>query len=442
MKRNLKVLIIGAGTGGLTLAQGLKAAGVEVEVYERDHSPTDRLQGYRLSINPVGCRALKACLPDAVYAKFIANSAKPSESVTFLDHRLRRLLAFDIPQREGSDVDNERPIGRLALRGVLLDGLGPIVHFGKKFATFEDAPGGGVLARFADGAIAAGDVLVGADGASSPVRGQLLPQAQRIDTGIVAISGKHALSGEGRKAVPAPILHGPTLILGPKGRFMFANAVEYEESSRESVPDWSAWMSSPWEGVRALETEQGADALAQSRDEYVMWGFSARRAAFGPRDLEGLSGAELKAVALSQMTDWDPALRGIVERSDASTFVTFSVKTSTPVSPWPTRKVTLLGDALHNMTPFRGVGANTALRDAAALRKALVAVDRGEQDLLPALAAYERAMIDYGFKAVGVSLGMMRRVHEESEIGRAIAKLVFRAVDHIKPLQPIFMGRE
>ncbi len=136
MKRNLKVLIVGAGAGGLTLAQGLTAAGVEVELYERDHSPSDRLQGYRLSINPVGCRALKACLPDAVYAKFIASSAKPSESVTFLDHRLRRLLAFDIPQHEGSDVDNERPIGRMALRGVLLDGLGPIVHFGKKFVAF------------------------------------------------------------------------------------------------------------------------------------------------------------------------------------------------------------------------------------------------------------------------------------------------------------------
>src|SRR5579883_3491134 len=148
MKRNLKVLIIGAGTGGLALAQGLKAAGVQVEVYERDHSPTDRLQGYRLSINPTGRRALKACLPDAVYAKFIASSAKPSQSVTFLDHRLRRLLGFEIPQHEGSDVDNERPIARLALRRVLLDGLGQIVRFGKKFVAFEDASGGGVTARF------------------------------------------------------------------------------------------------------------------------------------------------------------------------------------------------------------------------------------------------------------------------------------------------------
>ena len=434
MKRNLKVLIIGAGTGGLTLAQGLKAAGVEVEVYEREHTPGDRQQGYRLSINPAGCHALKACLPDAVYAKFIANSARPSKSVTFLDHKLNRLLAIDIPQHEGSDVDNERPIGRMALRGVLLDGLGPIVRFGKKFAAFEDRPDGGVIARFSDGSTAAGDVLIGADGASSPVRGQLLPQARRIETGMSVISGKLGLNKERRKAVPGPILCGPTLILGPKGRFMFANAVEYE------TPGPTRGRS---EASARVEMEQsGAEISAQSRDEYVMWGFSARRAAYGQERLEGLRGQELKAVALRLIPDWAPALRGVIANSDAATLVTFAVKTSVPVTPWPTRNVTLLGDALHNMTPFRGVGANTALRDAAALRAALVAVDRGERELLPALAAYERDMIDYGFKAVGVSLKMMRRIHEESQIGRAIAKLVFRAVDHIKPLQPVFMGRE
>jgi 2-polyprenyl-6-methoxyphenol hydroxylase-like FAD-dependent oxidoreductase len=47
----LKVVIVGAGTGGLCLAQGLKLDNISVAVFERDYSPTDRLQGYRLSIN-------------------------------------------------------------------------------------------------------------------------------------------------------------------------------------------------------------------------------------------------------------------------------------------------------------------------------------------------------------------------------------------------------
>ena len=427
MTRNpFKAIIIGAGTGGLTLAQGLKAAGVEVEVYEREQSPTDRQQGYRLSINPTGCRALKACLPDAVFAEFIASSARSSENVTFLDHRLKRLLAIDVPRHPNSDVDNERPIGRLALRQVLLGGLAGIVRFGKKFVAFEDAPDGRVTARFEDGSSAIGDLLIGADGASSRVRRELLPEAQRVETGIVVISGKLGLNGERRDQIPAPIRRGPTLILGSKGHFMFASAVEYDKHG-----------ASGGDG-----DQEGMAAVSDNREEYVTWGVSARQAAFGPARLDTLNGGQLKAAALALMTGWDPALRHLVEKAAESSLVTFPVKTSVPIPPWPTSNVTLLGDALHNMTPYRGVGANTALRDAAALRKALVAVARGDKELLSALAAYERNMIDYGFKAVGVSLDMMKRVHSESAVSRAFAKLFFRTVDCIKPLQSLLFGSE
>ena len=41
--RELKVIIIGAGTGGLCLAHGLRSAGIDVRVFERDRTPTDRL---------------------------------------------------------------------------------------------------------------------------------------------------------------------------------------------------------------------------------------------------------------------------------------------------------------------------------------------------------------------------------------------------------------
>ena len=51
-------------------------------------------------------------------------------------------------------------------------------------------------------------------------------------------------------------------------------------------------------------------------------------------------------------------------------------------------------------------------------------------------------MIDYGFKAVGVSLDMMKRVHSESAVSRAFAKLFFRTVDRIKPLQSLLFGSE
>jgi len=50
----LKVIIIGAGTGGLCLAQGLKSEGIPVEIFERERTPSDRQAGYRLSISPTG----------------------------------------------------------------------------------------------------------------------------------------------------------------------------------------------------------------------------------------------------------------------------------------------------------------------------------------------------------------------------------------------------
>jgi 2-polyprenyl-6-methoxyphenol hydroxylase-like FAD-dependent oxidoreductase len=52
------VLIIGGGTGGMCLAQGLTRAGVSVAVYERDRTRSDGLHGYRVGINPTGNRAL------------------------------------------------------------------------------------------------------------------------------------------------------------------------------------------------------------------------------------------------------------------------------------------------------------------------------------------------------------------------------------------------
>jgi 2-polyprenyl-6-methoxyphenol hydroxylase-like FAD-dependent oxidoreductase len=93
------------------------------------------------------------------------------------------------------------------------------------------------------------------------------------------------------------------------------------------------------------------------------------------------------------------------------------------------------------MTPFRGIGANTALRDAVALRGALAAVSRGEADLLKALAAYEQDMIGYGFAAVQASLKNMARFHAQGTLARSATKALFRVIDHVPPLKTALLGR-
>jgi 2-polyprenyl-6-methoxyphenol hydroxylase-like FAD-dependent oxidoreductase len=178
------------------------------------------------------------------------------------------------------------------------------------------------------------------------------------------------------------------------------------------------------------------------REQYVMWGFSAPREAFAiSADFEALGADDLKSRVLALMNDWAGALRHLVEAAQPATVTAFPVKTSVPIPPWHTRRVTLLGDALHNMTPYRGIGANTALRDAAALRQALRAVDRGESDLIPALATYERKMVDYGFEAVRDSLRNMERFHAQGSLQRAFTKLFFRTIDAVPPLKAAFLRR-
>jgi 2-polyprenyl-6-methoxyphenol hydroxylase-like FAD-dependent oxidoreductase len=409
--RKLQVMIIGAGTGGLCLAHGLLAAGIGVRVFERDRTPTDRLQGYRLTISVTGNRALQSCLPKENFERFMAASAKPNTGVNFLDHRLRRLLSIPIPPPDPTEPESVRPVSRLALRQILLDGLGEVVSFDKTFVSFEDGPDGRVTVHFADGSTASGDLLIGADGAGSRVRGQLLPQAKRTDTGIVAMSGRFALDDAARRETPPVTFQGPTLFMGPPGQFMFASAVEYPKGK-----------TSPYD-----------------RDEYVMWGFSARPRTLGLSvPIENISSISAKDLVLACMNDWDASLRRLVERADAATMSCFEVKSAQEVGPWATRNVTLLGDALHNMTPFRGMGANTALRDAAALRQTLVAVSRGERELLSGVANYERNMIDYGFATVRASLANMQRLHAESVFSRFATKALFRVADAFPPLQGMF----
>jgi 2-polyprenyl-6-methoxyphenol hydroxylase-like FAD-dependent oxidoreductase len=154
-----------------------------------------------------------------------------------------------------------------------------------------------------------------------------------------------------------------------------------------------------------------------------------------------LSGRDATAPVIVLIDEWHPALKWLVQATDVSTVTAFAVKTSVPIRPWPTQRVTLLGDALHNMTPFRGIGANTALRDAAALRQALVAVARRQGDLIEAFAAYERDMIEYGFAAVQTSLNDMKRFHAKGLLARTAVKSLFRAIDLMPTLRSAFLGR-
>src|SRR5215471_2386996 len=186
MSEPFHVLIIGGGVGGLTLAQGLKRAGVSAAVYERDRTPTDRLQGYRVHISPTGSRALHECLPPRLFDAFARTCGTGNGGAHFYTERMDTLMNVDAGDITHADsIARHRSASRITLRQVLMSGLEHL-HFGKAFTRYE-TDGDRVVAHFEDGSIAEGRLLVAADGGGSRVRRQFLPEAERIDTGVVAI---------------------------------------------------------------------------------------------------------------------------------------------------------------------------------------------------------------------------------------------------------------
>jgi salicylate hydroxylase len=105
------------------------------------------------------------------------------------------------------------------------------------------------------------------------------------------------------------------------------------------------------------------------------------------------------------------------------------------VPAWETTNVTLLGDAMHTMTPLQGLGGNTALRDARQLCRRLVQVDRGQTDLLSALSTYDAALRSHGTAAIRVSRQYTEAFVSPSRVARAAFTGVLRAVDRLPPLR-------
>jgi salicylate hydroxylase len=415
---SLKVVVIGGGIGGLTLAQGLLQAGVETEVFERDRTPTDRMQGYRVHINAAGSRALHACLPPRLFDAFVASAAAPNPraGIGIYSHRLRELIWFGAAADAPPDrINSGKSVSRVSLRQVLLAGLDGALHFDKTFTHYRVNPNTTVTAHFADGGSASGDILAGADGGNSRVRRQYLPHAPRLDTGVTGIQGKVWLTDGLRAQLPARLPDGPAIIFGPGGYGIFLALHEF--------PPLPA-------GLAAIV---GAEA-ANQRD-YVMWGLLARRAKFPP-DLDQLDEAELLTLASDRIARWHHAVRDLVAASDPETVLLTPIRTSTEPDPWPTTTVTLLGDAIHNMPPTGGIGANTALRDAQLLAGNLARAAAGKRPPLDAIADYENQMRQYGFAAVRASMANLHRQQRtESPLALAGMKLTLRMLNAFPTLK-------
>jgi 2-polyprenyl-6-methoxyphenol hydroxylase-like FAD-dependent oxidoreductase len=435
-EKPLSVMIVGAGTGGLCLAHALHRTGIEVQVYERDRTRVDGLQGYRVGINAHGVAALKASLPPDLFATFIATCARTPGYFNMLTERMSELLSVGIGE---SEIDGGKSVSRMTLRQVLLTGLEDRVHFEKTFVSYEQHADHRVTAHFADGTSATADLLVGADGARSKVRRQLLPHAKLENTGIVSIAAKVPMTDDNRALLPPKVLDGITLISAPRGYGAIIHVMEFNWDRGGLKSNIKSNIGSGIGGNDAALLSRWPGLLYDNTSDYLMWAvWGARRNV--PADPMKLEAPARLALAM-QMTDgWHPNLRALIRASDLSTTFAVDVRTSAPVDAWPASNVTVLGDAIHLMTPGRGVGANTALRDAQLLGAQLARVAHGELPLVEAVAGYEAQMRRYGFHAVAES---RKQFDERDAIHRPVVgrfalgamRTAARVVNHVPPLK-------
>ena len=374
------VIIVGAGIGGLCLAQGLRRAGIDVTVYERDEQAVARQQGYRIHIDADGRAGLAHNLPPQLYQLFLATSGRADVDTPLFDSQLHLLAAaLGEPHVDPLAVD------RLTLRQVLLTGIEDTVRFGHH-CTGYSAGENQVTVRFSDGRTARGDILVAADGVHSVIRQQYLPHARIVDAGVRQITGKMPFTPQSRELLLAGMFGVFTPIIGPRRRFVGLGPVRHPEP------------------IPAAVARLVPEANLTDVGDYSVLSFGCRAELMPCTDeeLRAMDGTGLRELVLSAIADWHPRVRVMFAHWDLTTVFPLILRTSVPLPAWPTSRVTVLGDAIHAMTPAGGVGANTALRDAAGLTDALIDIAAGKP-VEPRLAEYEAAMRDYGFAAVRYS---------------------------------------
>jgi 2-polyprenyl-6-methoxyphenol hydroxylase-like FAD-dependent oxidoreductase len=243
-----------------------------------------------------------------------------------------------------------------------------------KHATHIDEADDSVTISFSDGTSATGDVLVGADGVHSFVRRHLLGSEDRLST------------------IPIGYVAGePTL-----------NKEEYE---RQFELGRSAYLLT--NSKKALRMFAGLNSIAGdtlTAKYYWVIGWDDPAAAHEPYWTQSASRQQLydRGLELSQQFDLDPKLTEIVRLTKPEDMMAPPIIMRDMVlTDLPNRRVTLVGDAAHPMTPFRGEGGNNALQDSLNLARAIAKSEPSK--ILASVKEYQDEMLDRGSKAVKAS---------------------------------------
>lgn len=307
----MRIAIIGGGIGGLTVALALKQFGFEPQVFEQ--APELLEVGSAIIIWPNAMRVLH----QLGLSELVRHDGGLVEEARWLNQDGRLINRFALPETDFPAI----VLHRARLQEELLRALPPAsIHLGHVFESFAQNSDA-VVATFTNRTSLEFDVLIGADGLHSHVRAQLLSDGPPTYRDYIAWRGVVDFTPNSLPPASAIEIYGngKRFGIGPLG----FNKVGWWVSVNEDSPN------------------------AEPND-------------MSPRE------------ELLQLFDgWCEPVPELIRATPLSALIRNPVFDRKPVRKWSEGSVTLMGDAVHPLTPNLGQGGCLAIEDAAILARCL-----------------------------------------------------------------------
>jgi 5-methylphenazine-1-carboxylate 1-monooxygenase len=367
----MKVIVVGAGIGGLTTALSLAAAGIEVSLF--DTVSELKVLGLGINLQPNAVRELTELGLGAELAEYAI------ETSTLAYYNKHAQLIWREPRGLAAGYRwPQYSIHRGELQKILLDAACPRIgeeniHIGHHFVAFDQAAGG-ITAHFVDRqtgrslASVHGDALIGADGINSAVRRVLYPnEGEAVSSGRIMWRGC---------CEAAPFLDGRTqVMIGHREQ----RAVIYPISARSARRGRSMinWLTVLGHQTTVDNRESWDRRVTKERffAPFAHWRF-----------------------------DWID-VTGLI--SSTAEIFEYPKVDRDPLPRWTFGRVTLLGDAAHPMRPIGSQAGTQAVVDGRVLAKALAETASPEEGLkayeaerLPVMNAVVLRNREYGPEVV------------------------------------------